>query len=109
MKKVILGGAVLAMVATVVWAVEWKVAEPKLHLVLPKGSLGAPGLQDGMVVFHRASRGEGGTGPLLWLPAHFFPHRPLEERPKLDSGWSTRGLVMGHAAITDIEGGAPSL
>jgi predicted secreted hydrolase len=104
MMKKLLAGAVLGMVVTMAWAAEWKVAAPDYAWSFPQDHWAHRDYKTEWWYFtgHLESKGE--PGRFFGYQFTIFRIGLLEEKPDLDSGWSTQGLVMGHAAITDIEG-----
>ena len=105
MKKSAFWGAVLAMIASVVWAAEWKVAAPDYSWSFPRDHWSHGDYKTEWWYFTGQLEATEEPGRFFGYQLTFFRIGLLEEHPELDSGWSTRGLVMGHAAITDIEGG----
>ncbi len=89
---------------SLLWAAEWKVAEPEYQWSFPQDHWAHPEYRTEWWYFtgHLESRP---PGRRFGYQFTFFRIGLVEEPPTFESNWATGGLIMGHAAITDIESG----
>ena len=94
---------VLLMVALVLG--EWNVAVPDYEWSFPRDHWAHDGYRTEWwyVTGHLAADGE--RDARFGYQFTFFRIGVLTEAPNLDSGWATSHLLMGHAAVTDLESG----
>jgi predicted secreted hydrolase len=98
--------ALVAAVAAVAGAAEeWLAARPDYPWTFPRDHWARPGyrLEWWYLTGHLAALDE--PGRRFGYQLTLFRVGLARERPGLDSGWSTRDLVMGHAAVSDLAGG----
>jgi len=76
---------------------EWKVARPDYEWSFPRDHWAHEGYQTEWWYF------TGHLGERFTYQFTFFRIGVLRERPDLPSSWTATSLVMGHAALTDLE------
>jgi predicted secreted hydrolase len=102
MKYLLLETLGLVLAATVLWAFAWTPATPDFQWSFPADHWAHPAYRTEWWYLTGHLEVEEEPSRLFGFQFTFFRIGLLEEPPKIDSDWATRGLIMGHAAVTDI-------
>lgn len=83
-------------------AAEWRLAQPDFPWSFPRDHWAQPGYKTEWWYF--TGHLESAAGRRYGYQFTFFRVGLLTETPQLDSKWAANQLIMGHAAISDLEG-----
>ena len=97
------GIGLLLMMAVVSWADEWRIARPDYAWSFPEDHWARPGYKTEWWYFTGHLKSE--TGRRFGYQFTFFRVGLVEKRPEVASNWATGDLIMGHAAISDLDSG----
>ncbi len=97
--------ALVLFAGSVLWAADWMVAEPDYEWSFPEDHWAHPDYRIEWWYFTGHLQSTKPPGRRFGYQFTFFRIGLLKERPQIDSKWATEGLIMGHAAITDIDAG----
>ncbi|MFT5366624.1 MAG: putative secreted hydrolase [Candidatus Latescibacterota bacterium] len=86
-----------------VYADEWKIAVPDYGWSFPQDHWARSGYKTEWWYFTGHLKSE--SGRAFGYQFTFFRVGLLSNKPDLDSGWAANNLIMGHAAIGDLETG----
>lgn len=95
----------LVAISTLSAQVEWKQADPRHQWSFPEDHWAHRSYRTEWWYFTGQLDAVEEPGRLFGYQFTFFRVGLSRERPELESDWSTQGLMMGHAAVTDIEEG----
>ena len=96
---------VLVAVSTLLAQGEWKAADSGYRWSFPQDHWAHRSYRTEWWYFTGHLEADEEPGRVFGYQFTFFRVGLMPERPALDSNWSTQGLMMGHATITDIKEG----
>jgi predicted secreted hydrolase len=96
------GFASLFLSAVIFFGADWKKAESDFPWSFPRDHWAHRAYRTEWWYFTGHLEAEDEPGRIFGYQFTFFRIGLLDERPDLDSDWATQGLIMGHAAITDV-------
>ena len=97
------GIGLLLTVALTVQADEWRIARSDYAWSFPEDHWARPGYKTEWWYFTGHLKSE--TGRRFGYQFTFFRVGLVEKRPEVASNWATGDLIMGHAAISDLDSG----
>jgi predicted secreted hydrolase len=92
----------LLLMSTVVGAFKWTAATPDYTWSFPADHWAHPGYRTEWWYFTGHLEADEESRRSFGYQFTFFRVGLLEEVPEIESDWATRGLIMGHAAVTDL-------